>query len=71
MPITELLVTGYDGDRAVFAVVLAEDRATVVVTSKDDNGETVVDSAWSQASDALAGMRPFFERITNLTCTST
>jgi hypothetical protein len=64
MQITELLITGYDGEDAVFAVTLAPNEANVVLTSTDDNGETVVDSAWRQATDAFAEVQGLLERVT-------
>lgn len=55
--VTEMLVTGYDGEESVFVVNLVSDAATVVFTRTDDGGEAVVDSASRQASDAFVGVR--------------
>lgn len=57
MQCTELLVTGYDGEEVVFAVNLVPNASTVVLTHADENGVTVVDTAWSQATDAFAAAR--------------
>ncbi|HZM76487.1 MAG TPA: hypothetical protein VFC19_12210 [Candidatus Limnocylindrales bacterium] len=68
MHLTELLVTGYDGNEAVFAVTLAPDEANVVLTSTDDNGETVVDSARRQATDIFAEIQELLEQVVAATC---
>lgn len=44
--LTELLITGYDGDEAVLAISLGPENATVALTSADGNGDTVVDASW-------------------------
>jgi hypothetical protein len=61
MRLTELLVTGYDGDEAVFAVIIAPDQANVVLMRTDDNGETVVGSARQQATDVFAEVQKLLE----------
>jgi hypothetical protein len=63
MNVTELLVTGYDGDEPVFAVNLVSGTAAVALTSIDDNGDTVVDSTWKQTSQAFAGVRELIEEL--------
>lgn len=63
MNITELLVTGYDGDEAVFAATLTPGEAKVVLTSTDDEGGTAVDSAWEQAYDDFTEVRYLMECI--------
>ena len=63
MHLTELLVTGYDGSKTVFAVTLTPDEANVVLTNTTDNGETVVDSAWQQTTDAFAEVQELLERV--------
>lgn len=63
MPVTELLITGYNGDESVFAVNLASYAATVVLTHMDEKGETVVDSAWQQATDDFTALRDVLDRL--------
>ena len=62
MNITELLVTGYDGDKAVFAATLRHNEAKVVLTTTNDDG-TLVDSAWEQAVESFAELRELMERV--------
>lgn len=57
MNVTELLVTGYDGNEPVFVVNLAPNVATTVLTSTTDNGEATVDATAEQASDVFARCR--------------
>lgn len=47
MQVTEMLVTGYDGNEPIFAVNLVPGQANIVLT--DETGETVK-SAWQQAT---------------------
>ena len=63
MNFTELLITGYDGDEAVFAVTLAPHQANAVLTSTAGNGDTVVDSTQQHATDAFAEIQQLLERI--------
>lgn len=63
MRITEMLVFGYDGTSSVFAVNLVADAATVVLTYTNEHGETVVDSAWEQASDAFTAVHGPLNRL--------
>lgn len=50
MDITELLITGYRGDTAAFAVNLTADRATVVLLETDDRGEEIIKAASTHES---------------------
>ena len=63
MQITEMLITGYDGEKAVFAVSLFPDNAKAVLTKPDENGETVVDSAWRHDTDAFVVIRSLLDEI--------
>lgn len=64
MHLTELLVTGYDGNDAVLAVNLKPNEAKVVLTSTNDNGETIVaDAATEQATDAFAQVRGLLDHL--------
>lgn len=63
MSTTEMLITGYDGDDAVFAVNITPGRATVVLTRTNEQGETVVDSNWKQATDAFTALRDVLDRL--------
>lgn len=64
MNLTELLITGYDGDKAVFAMTLMPDKANVVLTS----GETVVDSTQQRTTGAFTEIH---ELLDAFTCRST
>lgn len=63
MNVTELLITGYDGSKPIFAVNLAPGSATVVLTSTDQNGDAVVDSTWTTASQAFTDFRGLVEDL--------
>ena len=64
MNVTELLVTGFDGDKPVFAVTLAPDGATAVLTAADGKGGTAVDSITKQETDVFASVRELLEGLT-------
>ncbi|HZM82267.1 MAG TPA: hypothetical protein VFC19_41640 [Candidatus Limnocylindrales bacterium] len=68
MPITELLITGYDGEEPVVAVNLAPDTAAVALTGKGDKGDTVVDSAWEQSSNAFAAIHELIDDLERIQC---
>lgn len=70
MHVTEMLITGFDGDEAVFAVNPACDTATMSSTSTDENGETVVDNAHQQATDAFEAVWEIVERLTKVPATA-
>jgi hypothetical protein len=63
MHITELLVTAYDGDEPVLAINLGPESATVALTGKTGDGQTVVESAWSQGSEVFAAVRQLIETL--------
>lgn len=63
MNITELLVTGYDGNEPLFVVKLAPGEATSVRTATDDSGETTVDSIARQTTDLFASVRELLEGL--------
>ncbi|WP_117215353.1 hypothetical protein [Allorhizocola rhizosphaerae] len=54
MNITELLITGYDGEKAVFAVNLSSNAATMVVGTEGTRGEVIVDSVSCQPTPAFS-----------------
>lgn len=53
MKINEILITGYDDGRAVFAANLTPGRATSVNTTEGAEGEPVVDSVRDVVTDAF------------------
>jgi len=53
MNVTEILITGYDGDSAVFATSLAPGRAKTVFTAEDADGQSAVDSVLDVATPAF------------------
>jgi hypothetical protein len=57
MHVTELLVTGYDGD-----------EANIVLTSTDNSGQTVVDSARRQTTDIFAEIQELLEQVVGAAC---
>ena len=63
MHITEMLITGFDGDEPVFAVNLAPTDATMASASVDENGETVLDDVRQQATEAFEAVWDILERL--------
>ncbi len=61
--ITELLITGYDGDDPIFAVTLAPDEATAVLTATDGHGDTAADSITRQTTGVFAAVRGLLEGL--------
>jgi hypothetical protein len=61
--ITELLITGFDGDEPVFAVHLTPDTATIGSTGTDENGETELKEARLLAADAFEAIYEILERL--------
>ena len=64
MNVTELLITGYDRDKSVFAIALAPDGATVVHMAPGEAGEMVADAITTHATDVFAGIRELLEGLT-------
>ena len=63
MHVTEMLITGFDGDEPVFAVNLASAAATTDSTGAVDNGKTVVNE-WSQlTTDAFEAIYKILDRL--------
>ena len=44
MNITEILITGYDGDTGVFAMTSTRERSRTILTTEDADGQSRVDS---------------------------
>jgi hypothetical protein len=56
---TELLITAYDGDRALFTTSLTPEKASIILTSTDADGETIVGEAFdrtTQVFEPIVGM---------------
>ncbi len=64
MNVTELLVTGFDGDQPVYAIALAPHGATAVLTGSDGQGEVSVDSIAQHAADVFGLVRELLEALT-------
>ncbi|GIH07111.1 hypothetical protein Rhe02_51780 [Rhizocola hellebori] len=63
MKVTELLITGFDGDEPVFAVTLVPDGATAVLTATDGEGGAAVDSIAKQETDVFSSVRELLEPL--------
>jgi hypothetical protein len=66
MNVTEILITGFDGEEPVFAVNLSSDVATVAPTSSDEDGNVVLDEVRQQATDAFEAIWKILERLTKV-----
>jgi hypothetical protein len=66
MNVTELLVTGFDGDDPVFAITLAAGDATAVLTATAEDGETAVDAVAQRGTDVFALVRELLEGLTDV-----
>ncbi|GIH06656.1 hypothetical protein Rhe02_47230 [Rhizocola hellebori] len=64
MNITELLITGFDGERAVFAVNLSPDMARAIFTESDDDGQVTVDATAQYASGLFGPLAKLFDGMT-------
>lgn len=63
MQVTEMLITGFDGDEPVFAVNLSSTDATMASTSTDENGETVIDDVRQQETEAFEAIWNILEQL--------
>ncbi len=63
MNITELLVTGYNGNEPVFVVTLAPNHATTVLTRADGDGDTSVESVGQQTTGVFGAVRELLEGL--------
>ncbi len=63
MKITELLITGYDGDRPVFVVDILPETAKVVLTKPGDDGQTAVDAATEEATPIFFPIQKLLEGV--------
>lgn len=61
MDITEILITGYDGDNEVFVASLTNDRARTIFTVADADGQSTVESVKEVNTEALATVMRLFE----------
>lgn len=64
MRITELLVTGYDGDKVVFTTDLTPVSAATILTGTDDDGETVVEAVSNESTRAFGSMVRTLTKLT-------
>jgi hypothetical protein len=63
MAVDEMLITGYYGDKTVFAVNVSPGRATVVLTHTNAQGETVVDGTWKRTTDVFIALRDVLDGL--------
>jgi hypothetical protein len=63
MNVTELLVTGFDGDKAIFAASLTPGNAVTIMTSTDEGGRTTVETAGEQTTPAFDSIRRLVEEL--------
>jgi hypothetical protein len=66
MNITELLITGFDGDRAMFAVNLSPDLARAIFTEPDDDGQVTVDVTAQYATGLFGPLAKLFLDMTKV-----
>ena len=63
MNVTELLITGFDGDKAIFAASLAPNVAANIIASGDGDRETAVEVCAERATPAFASIRQLVEDL--------
>lgn len=63
MNVTGLLVTGYNGDKPIYAVNLHPGGATTILTGHDDGETTTVDAAKKQTTQAFGQIRDLLEEL--------
>ena len=61
MKITEMLITGYDGTRPIFAVSVLPETANAVLLTHDDDGEETVAAASERNSKMFIPMKKLLE----------
>ena len=57
MNITELLITGYDGARTLFAATLTTDGVKVVKPGTGEEGQTTVGERWEKTTTAFTAVQ--------------
>ncbi len=61
MKLTELLVTGYDGNRPVFVVNVFPETAKAYLVSADDDGDDAVVTAAERTTQMFIPMKKLLE----------
>ncbi|GIH10692.1 hypothetical protein Rhe02_87590 [Rhizocola hellebori] len=63
MNVAELLITGFDGDKAIFAASLAPNMAATVVACVEGGRESTVEVCAEQATPAFTSIRRLVEDL--------
>jgi hypothetical protein len=63
MKITEMLVTGYDGDRPVFVVNVFPDTAKALLVTADADGQDAVETAAERTTQMFLPMKRLLEGV--------
>lgn len=61
MKITELLITGYDGNRPIFVVNVFPETATTLLVTTDDDGEEAVAGIAERTTQMFKPMKKLLE----------
>jgi hypothetical protein len=61
MKITELLITGFDGDKPVLVVSVFPEVAKAILTTADDDGQPTVEVATERATRIFGPMQRMLE----------
>ncbi len=64
MNVTELLVTGFDGDKAIFAASLTPNMAAHIVASSDRDEDTALQVCAERAAPAFSSICRLIEDLT-------
>jgi hypothetical protein len=64
MNLTELLVTAYSGDEAVFTADLMSMSAATILIKTDSDGETAVEACAERATPVFASIAEMLKELT-------
>ena len=63
MNVTELLITGFDGDKAIFAASLAPNMTATIIASGEGDRETAVEICAERATPAFTSISRLVEDL--------
>ncbi len=67
MKITELLITGYDGNRPIFVVNVFPETATTLLVTTDEDGEDAVAATAERTTQMFRPMKKLLEGVMIIT----
>lgn len=71
MHVTEMLITGFDGDKPVFAVNLASTTAIADSTGAKENGKAAINEASQHTTNAFEAIYKILNGLPKISVTAT